>query len=176
MGADSAGLLGKKDAKKVCLSWLSSLRCWNIKFPGIQSSTRWMWDRIWLVLEVSTSLSLTFPIKSALWTGPTCGYRALLWILQSPGHLTCRGMGSEDPWGSLWSWTGTWCCPCLLRSWMALVEAEWQANGYTLSMLSFNMHSSFSEKKHPDTWTISRRLHTDLVVQLWLRGVQVLRL
>lgn len=32
---------------------------------------------------------------------------------------------------------------------MALIEGEWQASGYTLSMLSFNMHSSFSKRKDP---------------------------
>lgn len=32
---------------------------------------------------------------------------------------------------------------------MALAEGEWQASGYTVSVLSFNMHSSFSERKDP---------------------------
>ena len=44
---------------------------------------------------------------------------------------------------------------CLLRSWMALVEAEWQANGYTVSTLSFNMHPSFSERKDPISFKLN---------------------
>ena len=38
---------------------------------------------------------------------------------------------------------------------MALVEAEWQANGYTVSTLSFNMHPSFSERKDPISFKLN---------------------
>ena len=58
-------------------------------------------------------------------------------------------MGSEDPQGSFCPRTGTWCCLRSLRSCVALAEGEWQASGYTVSVLSFNMHSSFSERKDP---------------------------